>query len=90
MKKTLENLWYTYQIEHPFEQNDEKKKFLNILVKEEENLHKSLNEEEIEMLERYDNCLNEIRAISECEAFIAGIRFATQYLIEATSFSDKQ
>ena len=36
----------------------------------------------------YDNCLNEISDICERKAFIKGIRFATQYLIEAI-YGDK-
>lgn len=88
MKKILEDLWYSYLMENSIERNTEKKKILNILTANEEKLHEKLNKEQKEALENYENSLYEINSISEKEAFIKGIRFATMFLIEALCLDD--
>lgn len=70
-------------MENYVKQNDEERKMLDILITKEEKLYAKLNEEQREVLKNYEDCLGEISSISEKEAFIEGIRFATAYLMEA-------
>ena len=46
-------------------------------------LNESLNEEQKELLHKYYDLLSELNIILEREAFIKGIKFATEYMIEA-------
>ena len=88
MEKTLKDLWNSYQAENLLKNSAEGKKALGKLIVSEEKLNKHLTDNQKELLKAYDNCLNEISDICERKAFIKGIRFATQYLIEAI-YGDK-
>ena len=47
----------------------------------EERLRENLNEKENELFLKYEAYMSEISSISEKDAFIRGVRFATKYLL---------
>ena len=83
MKDLLEKIWYSYQMQNPTEMNVEKKKILDVLVLNEERLRNELNEEQTVLLENYERCMGEINCISEKDAFVKGLCFATEFFLEA-------
>lgn len=83
MSKMLENLWDSDPMEDFVERNEEKKRILDQLIINEEKLRANLDEEQAEMLKICEDCLNDISAIDEKEAFMKGIRFATRFMVEA-------
>ena len=81
--KELENLWYKYLIENSFAPDNE----INIIAKEltetEKKLKNALMPDNVDIFYRYEKCLSELNSISEKNAFIEGIRFASKFMIEA-------
>ncbi len=84
MKKTLELLWQMYSTECP--QNHSEK--LDEAVKQagdcEQKLTNALSENERELFELCRDKWDKITAVSEELAFIKGVEFATNYLIETS------
>lgn len=83
MNKTLSDLWYYILEQHPFETRAEAKELLDRAVEKEEALHATLTRQQKEYLKKYEDCLGELYDVYEKEAFIKGIRFATNFLMEA-------
>lgn len=86
MKNTLEQLWDSYLMENPVNQNTERKKLLDTLVRCEDTLRASLTPEQINALGKYDACLLDISTFDQKEAFTKGVRFATGYLLDVLYF----
>ncbi|MBO5009110.1 MAG: hypothetical protein J6D20_00195 [Clostridia bacterium] len=84
MKKILGELWDLYFESTTNTRSDEEQKILDTLIEQEELLNKNLCNEMKEALKIYDNCLNDLWHIGEKKAFVAGIKFATKYMIEMT------
>ena len=82
MNRILEELWYTYQIGILAEQKPEEREALDDFVLLQEKLRESLTEEQKAIYDNYEICAIKSNCISEKEAFIKGVRFATQYLFE--------
>ena len=55
---------------------------LGYIVRHEEDLKKRLNDEEIEILEKFTECTNEMYGISEREAFVRGFTLGARIIIE--------
>ena len=83
MNNVLENLWYSHQQESPMEDSEEMKQLVKAVVKCENELKKQLSKEQWDLFQQYDKCLGEMNCISEMQAFVKGVRFATVYLLEA-------
>ncbi len=83
MSKILEELWFDYLMENQANQSKEERELIHALVKTGDELHASLTQEQLTILERRDDCQNEICVLFAKEAFIKGIRFATGYFMEA-------
>ncbi len=81
MKHILEDLWYSYEMENSMEQTKELAEILEKAYKSEEQLRENLNEKENELFLKYEAYMSEIGSISEKDAFIKGVRFATKYLL---------
>ncbi len=84
MKTVLEELWYSYLEDNDPKLSCEEKRLLEILVKSENGLREELNDKQIELLEDFTECWGELSSVCRKESFIKGVRFATQYLLEAT------
>lgn len=83
MRKELEELWQYYLIEVPLQRNEKEKEIIREYGEAEEKLRAKLNDEQIELLEEYDNSVSETNSISERYAFIKGVRFAIRLIFEA-------
>lgn len=83
MRKDLENLWFYYLIEFPVKKSDKEKDAIDKWSRQEDYFRSKLNEEQLEILEEYDNAVAEISRISEKNAFFKGVKFATQFIFEA-------
>ena len=85
MKKALEDLWYSYLMENTWEENTEKKAIVSKLAEKENALRSLLTAEQKEQYEECEKLLQELYSLSEKEAFIKGVCFATNFLVEALS-----
>lgn len=83
MKRILEDLWYNDYISVRTEQSSEEKEALEELISLEDKLHKCLSKKQKDICKNYEACVIKINCISEKEAFIKGVCFATQYLFES-------
>ena len=85
MKKTLEDLWYSYFMENAWEESDEKKAILSKLAEKESALQLLLTAEQKNQYEDCEKLLLELYSLSERDAFVKGACFATKFLLEALS-----
>lgn len=83
MKHLLEELWNSYLTQKPTEQTEEKRELIDAILEVEDKLREKLDEKQIDLLEQYVDCIGNLHAVSETEAFIAGVRFASSFLVEA-------
>ena len=83
MKRILEDLWYSYQMENAVKFGKEEKEMAKKISIAEEALHRSLNDEQKAALKVYENCLDEISNVCEKNAFVKGVCFAVGFLMEA-------
>ena len=83
MKRILEDLWYSYQMENAVKFGKEEKEMAKKISIAEETLQKSLNDEQKAALKAYEDCLDEISGACEKKAFVKGIRFVVAFLLEA-------
>jgi hypothetical protein len=85
MKKTLEDLWYSYLMDQSWEKCDEKKAILSALAEKEDALRSVLTAEQKNQYEDCEKLLLELYSLSERDAFVKGACFATKFLLEALS-----
>lgn len=83
MRQDLENLWFNYLIEVPIKRSNEENIIINKLTEKDWLFRSSLNEEQIKFLNEYDDSVAQVGRISEKNAFIKGIMFATRFILEA-------
>ena len=83
MKKDLQDLWFDYIIEFPIERNEKERATIEEWSKKEKDFRSFLNEEQLKFLEEYDNAVSAVGRISEKNAFLKGVRFATRFIFEA-------
>ena len=83
--KTIDELWYGNI--SPFEQctrGDKRlKELLPLIARNREELDGTLTEKQKEMLEKYEDCSNEMHSITERDAFSYGFRLGVQLMAEA-------
>ena len=80
----IEELWYgnISPCERDFKKGSKYSELLGYIVRHEEELKKRLNDEEIEILEKYTECTNEMYGIAEREAFVRGFVLGARIIIE--------
>lgn len=83
MRQVLEDLWYYYLIEAPMERNDKEKAIISEWSEKENYFRSKLNEEQLKFLNEYDDAVSQVGRISEKNAFLKGVMFATRFLVEA-------
>lgn len=83
MKKILENLWYDYMIEQAVERNAQEKDIIKELTRCDNQFRSKLSEELKVELEEYDRVVCAMGRVSEKNAFIKGVIFATRFIFEA-------
>ncbi|MBQ2726269.1 MAG: hypothetical protein IJF78_11235 [Clostridia bacterium] len=85
MNKLLESLWYDYISQEPGRLSDELRAVRCELRVKEDALFGELNNTQKSALLEYEDCLNELHAVCEKDAFVRGIRFAVRFLLDAVS-----
>lgn len=80
----IEELWYgnITPCERDFKKGSKYSELLGYIVRHEEDLKKRLNDEEIEILEKFTECTNEMYGIAEREAFTSGFVLGARIIIE--------
>lgn len=80
----IDELWYgnISPCERDFKKGSKYSELLGYIVRHEEDLKKCLNDEEIEILEKFTECTNEMYGISEREAFVRGFTLGARIIIE--------
>ena len=82
--KILETLWEYIDTFNPYASEEEKKIF-SIVAKKSEEFEKIITDEQMRAFEDYKDSLSELHSVERKEAFAKGVRFATQFLLEATN-----
>ena len=80
----IEELWYgnISPCERDFKKGSKYSELLGYIVRHEEDLKKRLNDEEIEILEKFTECTNEMYGIAERESFARGFVLGVKIIIE--------
>ena len=87
MSGVIEELWYGNidpQVQR-VEGNKEIKKILNLMGKNRDDLSTTLTDKQNEILEKYDDCVNEMYCIIERETFAYGFRLGGRLMCETLS-----
>ena len=84
MKKTLVDLWYgNIDPQEQAQVNPQMPDLMKLLERNRDTLSKTLNAEQIEILEKYESCADEISGFCERDSFIYGFRLGMRLAIEA-------
>ncbi len=80
----IEELWYgnINPCERDFKKGSKYSELLGYIVRHKEDLKKRLNDEEIDILEKFTECTNEMYDIAEREAFVRGFVLGARIIIE--------
>ena len=81
--KILDTLWEYIETFNPYA-SEEEKAILIVVAEKSEKLSKSLTADQALIFEDYHGFLSELHSVERKESFIKGIKFATQFLLEAT------
>lgn len=90
MKSLLEDLYYQKispkndSIEH----QKRMREVSSLIDKNEEELKARLNAEELELFEKYFDCVDEMRSLECCDEFLAGFRFGGRIVMEIVFGAD--
>ena len=72
---------------HPYERDilkDSKgDKLAKLTIRHENTLRATLNESEVEILEKYKDAMTELNSLSECEGFINGFQLGVRLMAES-------
>ena len=89
MKRTLIDLWYGSIDPHEQAQaNPQVPDLLKLLERNHDALCKTLNDDQKELLEKYQSCADEISGFCERDSFIYGFRLGMRLAIEALAEDD--
>lgn len=79
----LEDLWYgnINPHEQSFEKSNAIKELLKLIDRNRNQLNTTMTEEQREILEKYDDCINEMHSIMELEIFSYAFRLGGQLML---------
>ena len=80
MNPFLEHIWNSLQMQDPYEQSHEKRQLIHEMNQKQAQLRAELDETHLALFEKCSHYADLVQDIAEREAFIQGIRFATQFL----------
>ena len=84
MKRTLIDLWYgNIDPQEQAQANPQVPDLLKLLERNHDALSKTLNDDQKEILEKYQCCADEISGFCERDSFIYGFRLGMRLAIEA-------
>ena len=91
MRNILEEFWYGNI--NPMEQSTGKsqavKELLKLMGRNRDQLHNSMTAEQRETLEKYDDCINEMRSIMELEIFSYAFRLGGRLMLATLMGNDE-
>ena len=84
MRLLLEDFWYgnINPQEQSTENNPDIKHLLNLMSRNRDSLSDTLTDKQKETLAKYDDCVNEMYSIIECEIFTYAFRLGGQLMLE--------
>ena len=85
MNFNLEQLWYSYLNQYPYENNEEIIKLRDDLLLKEQQLRSEFTEEQTKLFICYNDSQGMLEIVKEREAFIKGIKLAVQFMLESLS-----
>ncbi len=83
MKALLESLWDEYVFDKNIAASEEERKINHELVCIKDKLIKTLNKDQLELLNKYDHQINLLLALSSKQGYLIGVSFASEFLLEA-------
>ena len=83
MREDLKDLWDYYLFEVPLKDSNEDKRIKEACAVAENTLRENLNTVQIALLEEYDNATFSLGEVKERNAFIKGVKFAVNFLLES-------
>ena len=81
--EALDKLWEYIETFNPYA-SEEEKAILIVVAEKSEKLSKSLTSDQTLIFEDYHDSLSELHSVERKESFIKGIKFASQFFLEAT------
>ncbi len=83
MSKILEELWYgNVGFENQCAVSDEEHELMKYISNHYDNLYKTLNKQQKELLEKFDDCQIELNNITEKNIFVYGFRLGARIAFE--------
>ncbi len=83
MPKILEELWYgNVSFENQCGVSDEESKLMKYISDHYDNLYKTLNKQQKELLEKLDDCQTELNNITEKHIFVYGFKLGSKIVFE--------
>ncbi len=88
MNSILEEMWYgnIYPNAEPKQNTKEVRELMGYIADHHDNLYKTLDEKQKEILEKLDDCSAELADMSEREIFTYAFRLGARIAIEVMSF----
>lgn len=83
MKYTLDYIWECIECEKIYANNQEKETITK-LADIEDKLSSDLNDKQKDLLKDFTDAISDLSYLERKEAFIQGVKFATQFLLNAT------
>lgn len=83
MNFNLEQLWYAYLNQYPYENNEEIIKLRDELLQKEQQLRADLSDDQTKLFFRYNESQGMLEIVKEREAFIKGVKFAVNFMLES-------
>ena len=87
MKGTLEELWHGNMNPQEDSRNNtpEMKQLMEYMARHHDDLLKSMNEEQKDILERFDDCWSEYASLAEEAIFVYAFRLGAQMMLDVLS-----
>ncbi|MBQ6714689.1 MAG: hypothetical protein IJN15_03970 [Clostridia bacterium] len=83
MSKILEELWYgNVGFENQCGVSEDERKLMKYMADHHDNLYKTLNKQQKELLEKFDDCSVELNNINEKNIFVYGFRLGALIAFE--------
>ncbi len=82
--KFLEEFWYgnIEPTEYDTSSNKEYKKIVELIFRNEEKLKATMTDEQIELFEKYTDCVRENQVIADCLIFQNGFKLGAKMMLE--------
>ncbi len=83
MNFNLEQLWYAYLNLYPYENDEEIIRLRDDLLLKEQQLRSGFTEEQTKLFFSYNDSQGMLEMVKERNAFINGVKFAVNFLLES-------